>query len=69
MKKLFIIIFLTGLQISGLSAQSSLVKQADRYYQQMAYVKAAETYEKALNKGETDLHIYKNLADTYYKIF
>ncbi len=67
MKNILIIILLFGLQ--NTFAQSSLVKQADKYYKRLQYVKAAETYEKAIKKGDADEHVYKNLADAYYQIF
>ena len=50
-------------------AQSSLVKKADKYYDRLQYVKAAETYEKVVSKGNATDYVYRKLADTYYNIF
>jgi len=69
MKKLYIFIISLTFGLNTVMAQSSLVKKADKYYQRLQYVKAAETYEKAVAKGEADDHVYQNLADAYYQIF
>ena len=69
MKKIYILIISLTFGMNAVMAQSSLVKKADKYYQRLQYVKAAEAYEKAIAKGETDLHVYQNLADAYYQIF
>ncbi len=53
----------------SVSAQNALVKKADKYYNRLQYVKAAETYEKAVSKGQADSYVYRKLADTYYHIF
>ncbi len=69
MKKIYILIISLTLGLNAAMAQSSLVKKADKYYQRLQYVKAAETYEKAVAKGDADDHVYQNLADSYYQIF
>jgi len=69
MKKIYILIISLTLGLNMSFAQSSLVKKADKYYNRLQYVKAAETYEKVVAKGEVDNHVYKNLADAYYQIF
>ncbi len=69
MKKIYILIISLTLGMNAVWAQSSLVKKADKYYQRLAYVKAAEAYEKAVANGEADTHVYQNLADSYYQIF
>ena len=69
MKKIYILIITLTLGMSTAFAQSTLVKKADKYYKRLEYVKAAETYEKIVEKGKADNHVYQNLADSYYQIF
>ena len=69
MKKLYILIISLTLGLNAAMAQSTLVKKADKYYSRLQYVKAAETYEKAIAKGDADDHVYQNIADAYYQIF
>ena len=69
MKKLYILIISLTFGLNAAFAQSTLVKKADKYYSRLQYVKATETYEKAIANGEADDHVYKNIADAYYQIF
>jgi len=70
MKKLYYIFIITlTLGINQAFAQGSLVKKADKYYNRLEYVKAAETYEKVVEKGKADDYVYERLADSYYQIF
>ncbi len=69
MKKIYILIISLTLGMNAAFAQSSLVKKADKYYQRLQYVKAAQTYEKVVANGNADEHVLKNLADAYYQIF
>jgi outer membrane protein OmpA-like peptidoglycan-associated protein len=42
-------------------------KIADKFYKEYAYVKAAEFYKKAINKGDEDgVYLHTRLADCYY---
>ncbi len=69
MKKIYILMITLTLGITSVFAQSSLVKKADKYYNRLQYVKAAETYEKIVANDKADDHVYQNLADSYYQIF
>ncbi len=69
MKKLYILIISLTLGLNVAMAQSTLVKKADKYYSRLQYVKATETYEKAIANGDADDHVYQNIADAYYQIF
>ena len=69
MKKLYILLISLTIGLNAVMAQSTLVKKADKYYSRLQYVKAAETYEKAIAHGDVDDHVYKNIADAYYQIF
>ena len=69
MKKLYILIVALTLGMTTTFAQSSLVKKADKYFNHLEYVKAAETYEKVVANGKADNHVFRNLADAYFNIF
>ncbi len=69
MKKLYILIISLTFGLNAVLAQSTLVKKADKYYSRLQYVKATETYEKAIANGDVDDHVYQNIADAYYQIF
>jgi len=69
MKKIYILIISLTFGLNAVTAQSTLVKKADKYYQRLQFVKAAETYEKIVANGNADNHVYQNLADSYYQIF
>jgi len=69
MKNIYILIITLTLGMSTAFAQSSLVKKADKYFNRLEYVKAAKTYEKIVENGKADQHVYKNLAEAYYHIF
>ena len=72
MKKIYASIFLIlfGLGI-GLAQEkkSALVRKADKYYQNLEFLKAADAYQRALKKGKDLDYIYKRLGDTYYHLF
>jgi len=69
MKKLYILIITLTLGASTVFAQSSLVKKADKYFNRLEFVKAAQTYEKIVANNKADEHVYTYLADAYYNIF
>jgi len=69
MKNIYILIISLTLGMNAAFAQSSLVKKADKYYNRLQYVKAAEVYEKIVANDKADDHVYQNLADAYYQIF
>ena len=69
MKNIYILIISLTLGMNTAFAQSSLVKKADKYYNRLQYVKAAEAYEKIVANDKADDHVYQNLADSYYQIF
>lgn len=49
------------------SGMESLFYQANGYYEEGDYLKAAETYEKILNMGYASGNVYYNLANAYYR--
>lgn len=42
-------------------------KLADKFFDKFAYLKAAELYEKAFDKGDDSEHVLTRLGDCYYK--
>ena len=49
-------------------AQNKDTKKADQLYHRMAYVDAAEAYQKLLKKGKADRYVFEQLANSYYFI-
>jgi len=68
MKNLYIALSFGLISIS-LIAQNKDTKTADKLYNRFEYVSAAKEYQKLVEKGKGDGHIYKQLADTYYNMF
>ncbi len=44
----------------------SQTKLADKFFENFAYVKAVELYEKAVEKGDKSKHVLTRLGDAYY---
>jgi len=63
-----ILIALVLLVTSFSFAQNGVVKQAHKMYDNMAYAKAIDLYEYAVEKNVKDPMILRNLADSYEKI-
>ncbi|WP_461532689.1 OmpA family protein [Sinomicrobium sp.] len=49
---------------TGVFSQRHLA--ADRYFDQLAYVKSAELYEGLVRKGDSTVHVLGRLGDSYY---
>lgn len=49
-------------------AQNKDTKKADQLYHRMAYVDAAEAYQKLLKKGKADRYVFEQLANSYFFI-
>ena len=52
-----------------LTAQDNNTRKADKQFARFQFVKAAESYEKLVEKGEATPYVYKQLAESYYNIF
>ena len=61
--KFKIISFIAVLSVSVCFGQKRL---ADKFYDNFAYVKAAELYQKAFEKGDDSKHVLTRLGDAYY---
>ncbi|RMA65840.1 OmpA family protein [Ulvibacter antarcticus] len=66
MKNIYTILLFIALGTQVLSAQNSQTKKADELYDRLAYVDAAEAYQKLLKKGDGSSHVYERLANSYY---
>ena len=66
MKKLYILFILfVGVAMTA-QAQSDKTEKADKLFEQLRYVDAAEAYEKLLNNGVRTQHVYTRLGDSYF---
>nr|WP_240961917.1 OmpA family protein [Nonlabens sp. Ci31] len=66
MKKLYILLILfVGVAMSA-QAQSDKTAKADKLYEQLRYVDAAEAYEKLIKNGIRTPHVYTQLGDSYF---
>jgi outer membrane protein OmpA-like peptidoglycan-associated protein len=68
MKKIYKIFIVLGLFIT-LSIEAQDTKKADRHFNRLEYVKAAQEYIKFVNNQSTNNYIYKQLGDCYYYIY
>ncbi|RAV30455.1 OmpA family protein [Sinomicrobium soli] len=59
-KLLMFFLLLTGVMFAQRHAA------ADRYFDQLAYVKSAELYETLVRKGDSTVHVLGRLGDSYY---
>lgn len=53
----------------SLSAQDRSTKKADKYYERLQFVDAAEQYKELVEDGKGNAYVYGRLADSYYNIF
>ncbi|MGS4344356.1 OmpA family protein [Myroides odoratus] len=63
--KVSLLTLLLGVSIE-VPAQKVAERKADTEYQNMAYIKAIDIYERIANKGYVNADIVKKLADAYY---
>jgi peptidoglycan-associated lipoprotein len=65
MKKIFYILFIIGCLTSAFGQKNVTIKQADKFFEKKAYIKAAEIYEQL----KPSRKILQNLGDSYYYNF
>lgn len=68
MKKIYIILFLTLAGGMVAQAQNRNTRKADQHFDRLEYVKAAEEYEKLVERNRADAYVYRQLATSYYLI-
>lgn len=66
MKKLYILLLV--LATSNVFAQNDKTRKADKLYNRLEYVKAAEKYQEIAIE-EADVYVYEQLANCYYNLF
>ena len=68
MKKTLTILTIALFSFSAILAQNNSTKKADKFFERLEFVKAAEEYLKLADKNP-DNYIISRLADSYYNIF
>src|SRR5690554_4245873 len=70
MRKIYISIFfaLAIFSTNSLNAQNKDTKKADQHYDRLEYIKAAEEYEKLVERGKANDYVYTQLGHSYYNI-
>ncbi len=71
MKRIYVLTLTIFLGLMTVQAQqkSAVVKKADKYFENLEYLKAIKYYSKAVESGKADSYVYRKLADSYYHIF
>ena len=69
MKNYRIILLITLMSGFYLTAQNKDTKKADKQFAQYEFVKAIDSYNKLVDKGDADAYVYAQLAESYYNIF
>ena len=54
------------LTVAEVNAQSSKLRQADKDYENYAYVEAIKVYEQLALKGYRSIEMFQRLGDGYY---
>ena len=68
MKKILTLLIITSFSITPILAQNNSTKKADKLFDRLEYVKAAQEYLKLAEKSQ-DNYLIGRLADAYYNIF
>ena len=68
MKKILTLIIITSFSLTPILAQNNSTKKADKLFDRLEYVKAAQEYLKLAEKSP-DNYVISRLADAYYNIF
>ena len=68
MKKIITLLIITSFSLTSTLAQNNSTKKADKLFDRLEYVKAAQEYLKLAEKSP-DNYVIGRLADAYYNIF
>lgn len=68
MKKIYLLLIVLAVGNTMVIAQNRDTKKADQHFDRLEYVKAAEEYEKLVEKDKADDYVYTRLAKSYYYI-
>lgn len=66
MKKIYTLLLILAVTVT--TAQNKDTKKADELYDRLAYVDAADAYQKLLKKGKGSRYVFERLANSYYYI-
>lgn len=66
MKKIYTFLFLIAVSSIVVTGQNKDTKKADQFYNKLAYVDAAEAYQKLAKRGKADRYVYEQLGNSYY---
>ena len=69
MKRIITILIIVLVSSSSLTAQNSKTKKADKLFDRLEFVDAAEAYLNLALSDEANEYIYSRLAECYYNIF
>ena len=69
MKKILTLLIITLISFSPIIGQNNLTKKADKLFDRLEFVKAADEYLKIANKDSEDYYVISQLAESYYNIF
>lgn len=69
MKKLITLFTIAMLSSLSLTAQSKATKKADKHFNRLEFIDAANDYLKLVEKGDADAYVYGQLGECYYNIF
>ncbi|MBT8272010.1 MAG: OmpA family protein [Bacteroidia bacterium] len=69
MKKLSTLFIIALVSSLSLTAQNKNTKKADKHFNRLEFVDAAENYLKLVTDGKGDAYVYTQLAECYYNIF
>ncbi len=69
MKKILTLLIITLIGFSPIIGQNNLTKKADKLFDRLEFVKAADEYLKIANKNSEDYYVISQLAESYYNIF
>ena len=69
MKKILTLLIITLISISPIIGQNNSTKKADKLFNRLEFVKAADEYLKIANNGSEDNYVISQLAESYYNIF
>lgn len=60
--------FVFLIAVTAIQAQDRLVTKADKQFEKLSFVDAAESYQKVVDKGNATPYVYKRLAESYYNL-
>jgi len=68
MKKILTLLIIASFTLTPIVAQNNSTKKADKLFDRLEYVKAAQEYLKLAEKSPNN-YVIRKLADAYYNIF